>query len=155
VDAIEFGQQYDAFLLIWICAGDNRYATFGRAKIIREMRHTRRNVDKISGPSVKIHFESFAVPQARVTAQDIDGGFVAAMLVGLGPSAGRDGHYLQVDSLRTGRLRRDPGRVGKSLLANEFLTGSDDPTGRHVIEMVNSFRFHILCLLKEFRPKRR
>src|SRR5262245_50938168 len=58
MNASEFRQQDNALLLIWIRAGNDSYAAFGCAEIIGQMRHADGNVDKISGLSDEMFFES-------------------------------------------------------------------------------------------------
>ncbi len=128
MDAIELRQQHDALLLVRIRAGNNRNTALRRAEVIGQMRHTGRDVDKVPGPSREAFFESLAIPHAGFAAQDIDGGFVTIVLVRLRPSTGWNGHHLQLDSLRIYRFGRDPGRRQKRLLANEFCTGTANPT---------------------------
>ena len=64
------------------------------------------------------------------------------MLVCLRSSAGRNGHDLQVDSLRPHRFRRDPWRVQKGLLAGEFRPCAHDSAGRLAMAIGN-FRHHV------------
>lgn len=77
--------------------------------------------------------------------QDIEGGFATIMLVRLGPSTGWNGHYLQVDTLRTYRFGRDPWSGQVPLLAFEFRTGGYDPTGRLATISLRNFQLHNLC----------
>jgi hypothetical protein len=65
---------------------------------------------------------------------------VTIMFVRLRPSTGWNGHDLQVDSLRIYRFGRDPGRIEKRLLANEFRTGAYNQSSWHPREPVGSFR---------------
>ena len=48
MDAIEFRQQDNALLPIWIRAANDSYAALGYAEIIGQVRHAGGNVDKIS-----------------------------------------------------------------------------------------------------------
>jgi hypothetical protein len=68
MDAIEFRQQDNALLFIWIRAGDDSYAALGCAEIIGQMRYAGGNVDKISGLSGEMFFESLAKPHAGFAA---------------------------------------------------------------------------------------
>ena len=68
MDAIEFRQQDNALLLIWIRPGDDSHAALGCAEIIGEMRHAGGNVDKIPGLSGKMFFESPAIPHTGLAA---------------------------------------------------------------------------------------
>ena len=95
------------------------------------MGHISGDVDKVAAFGGEVFFESFAVPHAGFAAQDINSGFVTIMPVRLGPSTGWYSHYLQVDCMRAYRLRRDPWRIGESLLANEFSTGANN-SARHL-----------------------
>ena len=140
MDAIELGQQHDALLLVGIRAGNNRNAALRRAEVMGQMRHTGRDVDKVPGPRRELFFEPLAIPHAGFAAENIDGGFVTIVFVRLRPSTGWNGHYLQVDSLRIYRFGRDPGRIQKRLLANEFRTGTHNPASWHPTEAVSSFR---------------
>ena len=125
-ETIKFRQQYDAFLLVRIGASNDRNAAFRIAEIVGQMGHISGDVDKVAAFSGEVFFESLAVPHPGFAAQDINAGFVAIMPVRLGPSTGWDSHYLQVDCVRTHRLRRDPGCIHERLLSNEFRTGADN-----------------------------
>ncbi len=72
----------------------------------------------------------------------MDGSFMSFMLVCLRSSAGRNGHDLQVDSLRPHRFRRDPWRVQKGLLAGEFRPCPHDSADRLAMAIGN-FRHHV------------
>ena len=39
MDIIQFGHQYHAFLLVGICPSNHRYKVFGRAGVVRHVRH--------------------------------------------------------------------------------------------------------------------
>jgi len=68
LDAIEFRQQDNALLLVWISTGNDRYEAFGCAEIIRQMRHAGRNIDKIAGFRDEMLFRSLAIPHTGLAA---------------------------------------------------------------------------------------
>src|ERR1700688_4874959 len=61
-------------------------------------------------------FKSLTIPHAGFAAQDIDGSFVAVVLMRIGPSVRRESYDLQMDSPRSYGLRRDTGRIHDVLL---------------------------------------
>ena len=68
MDTVEFREQNDALLLIWIGPRNKRHAALGCTQIVRQMRYAGRNVDKIPGLGVEVFFQSFAIPHAGLAA---------------------------------------------------------------------------------------
>jgi hypothetical protein len=64
MDIIQFGHQYHAFLLVGICPSNHRYKVFGRAGVVRHVRHIGGDIDKVSGANSQMLFKLFAVPAA-------------------------------------------------------------------------------------------
>src|SRR4029077_3945692 len=75
-------------------------------------------------------FKSLTIPHAGFAAQDIDGRFVAVVLMRTGPSVRWESYDLQMDSPRSYGLRRDTGRIQVSLLSADFRARANDSAGR-------------------------
>jgi hypothetical protein len=78
-------------------------------------------------------FKSLTIPHAGFAAQDIDGSFVAVVLMRIGASAWRESYDLQMDSPRSYGLRRDTGRIQVSLLSADFCPRANDSAGRRSV----------------------
>jgi hypothetical protein len=91
-------------------------------------------------------FKSLTIPHAGFAAQDIDGSFVAVVLMRVGPSARRESYDLQMDSPRSYGLRRDTGRIQVSLLSADFRPRANDSAGRRSV-INRDLRHYVLLQL--------
>jgi hypothetical protein len=62
-DAVEFREQNNALLLVWIGLRNKRHATLGCTQVVRQMRYAGRNVNKVPGLGGEMFFQSFAIPR--------------------------------------------------------------------------------------------
>jgi hypothetical protein len=81
---IQFRQQNDALLFVWISPRDDGDAAFRVAYIVGQMRHIGGDVKKITSSSDEMVFEPLAVPHPGFADEDINGGFVICVLMRLG-----------------------------------------------------------------------
>ena len=149
-DSIKRRQKDDTLLLVGIGACNNRNNAFRLAKIVGQMRHISRDVDKVSGPSGKMLFQSLAIPHSGFAAQDIEGGLVVPMFVRFSLSARWDRQDLQMNPLSAHRFGRNAWGVGQGLLSDELWPRSDDLAGRLSIVMD---RFRRWCVVHLFQNK--
>ena len=77
----ELRQQNDTLLLVGISTCDDCHATFCVAPIVGQVRHVDRDVKKVAGAGDEVVLKSIAVPTAGFAAQDINGRFVAFVLM--------------------------------------------------------------------------
>src|SRR5262249_14836083 len=110
----------------------------------REDEGYRRASDKVPYAGDGLVFEFLAVPHARFAAEIVDCRFVAIMLMGLAPCAGRDGRNSQVDPARTHRLS---GHAGRTVVSCKLTSSRKNSAGWPVVG-VDVHRLHVGHLLR-------
>ena len=85
---VQFRQQNDTLLFVWIGPRDDGDATFRVAHIVGQVRHIGGDVKKVTSSSDEMVLESIAVPNPGFADEDINGGFVICVHMRLGSPTG-------------------------------------------------------------------
>src|SRR5579883_3307359 len=99
-------QQRDALLLVRVCPRDHAHARLSRAGVVGQVRHVRRDIQKVARLDPDMLPQTLAVPHARFARNHIHGAFMLLMQMRFGATARRNRDNVQTESLRARRLRR-------------------------------------------------
>src|ERR1700730_9818746 len=117
MDGLEVREEDDALLLVGVGAGDDGGAVLGGAGVVGEVGHVGGDVEEVGGFDDVVVLQLLSVPHAGDAAEDVEGGLVGGVFVGLGAASGGHAEELHVDGVGADGLGGDGGRGHQALLA--------------------------------------